>query len=339
MVEPMASSWSPSEWKRTIRQWGLELGFTRVGFAAAIEPRAREHLLEWLARGFHGSMSWMARDPASRCDPQAILPGMRSCVVAALQYHHPDPVPLRPGAPRISRYAWGEDYHAVVQEKLRALDARIRAHRPALRSRIACDTSPVMDKAWAQAAGLGWQGRNTCLIHPDLGSWFFLGEIFLDLELPPDHEVADHCGTCTRCLDVCPTGALPEPYVLDSRRCISYLTIERRGDLTPDEALAIGEWLVGCDLCQDVCPWNRDAPISTEIRFRPRPDLAARPTAEWALLEDEEYRRAVQGTAITRIKPAEMRRNAAAVGKNAARREGADRAATREELTPPEADR
>lgn len=317
--------------RERIREWGGELGFSRVGFARAVEPAGRRRLLRWLDLGYHAGMAWMARDPESRCDPEKILPGCKTVVAVALNYFGGEPVPLVPEAPRFSRYAWGEDYHQVLGEKLRLLEARIRGARPELRSRLACDTSPVMDKAWAAAAGLGWQGKNTCLIHPEIGSWFFLGEIFLDLDLPPDPIVLDHCGSCTRCLEVCPTDALVRPYVLDAARCISYLTIEHRGEFpdaltseppaaepakTPSAAEAIGDWLVGCDLCQDVCPWNRKAPATEESRFRPRPGLADRSPEEWMGMSDEEYRTAVRGSAVTRIKPPDMRRNAAAVAAN-----------------------
>ncbi len=302
--------------KEEIRAWGLELGFTRIGFAAAEEPAGSRRLLEWLMSGFHGGMAWMARDPETRIDPQKILPGARSVVAAALNYFHPDPVPLRPGGPRISRYAWGDDYHQVMREKLRTLEGRIRAVRPGVRTRVACDTSPVMDKAWAAAAGIGWQGKNTCLISPREGSWLFLGEIFLDVRLTPDPPVEDHCGTCTACLEACPTGALTEPYLLDSRRCISYLTIEHRGPFDAEQARQVGDWLAGCDICQDVCPWNRKAPVSSENRFRPRATMADLSSEDWTSQDDAAHAERVRGTALTRIKAAEMRRNAAAVLRN-----------------------
>jgi epoxyqueuosine reductase len=306
---------TPASRKRRIREWGHELGFDRVGFAVAEEPPGSRRLLDWLSRGYQAGMGYMARDPQARLDPQKILAGARSVVVCALDYLHPGPVPLRPEAPKISRYAWGDDYHEVLGEKLRILEARIREDAPAVKSRIACDTSPVMDKAWGAAAGAGWQGKNTCLIHPDRGSWFFLGEILLDLELPPDSVIADHCGTCRRCLDACPTGALVEPYLLDARFCISYLTIEHRGEFTREQGERIRKWLVGCDICQEVCPWNHRAPVSREERFRPR--AFVRMTAEeWAGISDESYRDRVCGTAVTRIKPAAMRRNVEAVLRN-----------------------
>ena len=331
--------------RERIRAAGLGLGFSRVGFAAAVPGAEMDRLRTWLDRGYHGGMAWMARDVAGRGDPERILPGARSVVVVSMRYRHPDP-PRPEAAPRISCYAWGDDYHEVLGARLRALEVGLRAEHertlaeqavtpsieepvgerfgasfPAeLRTRLACDTSPVMDKAWAEAAGIGWLGKNACLIHPREGSWFFLGEIFTNLPLPPDAPVEDRCGTCRRCIDACPTDALVEPYVLDARRCISYLTIEHRGDFGAEERAALGEWLVGCDICQEVCPWNRQSPLSDEPRFAPRAGLVERTAAEWRDLDDEHYREAVRGTAITRVKPGMMRRNAGAVIEN--RKEG-----------------
>jgi epoxyqueuosine reductase len=301
---------------RAIRDAGLDLGFSLVGVAAAVEPAGSRRLLDWLDLGYHGPMAWMARDPEARLDPERILPGARTVVVAALRYRHPSP-PLASAAPRISCYAWGEDYHEVLLRRLRHLEARIRAilGEP-LRTRLACDTSPVMDKAWAAASGIGWLGKNACLIHPREGSWLFLGEIFLDRELPGDAPMPDRCGDCRRCLDACPSGALVSPYVLDARRCISSLTIEHRADFTAQERGMVGEWLAGCDVCQEVCPWNRRAGLSSDPAFAPRSELVQRAAAEWAALDDASCRDLLRGTALARIKPAMMRRNAAAVLEN-----------------------
>jgi epoxyqueuosine reductase len=212
----------------------------------------------------------------------------------------------------------------VVGAKLHALADRIREASPEARIRIACDTSPILEKAFAQSAGLGWIGKNTCLLHPKLGSWFFLGELFTTIAFPPDPPVTDLCGSCTRCLDVCPTEAFPEPYVLDANRCISYRNIEHRGPHPERWRPEMGEWLVGCDLCQEVCPWNRKAPTSREERFQPRPELTRTTADEWSSLSDDEYRARVRGTAITRIKPPDMRRNAEVVRANQSRRQAED---------------
>lgn len=304
------------EAREAIRQAGLDLGFTLVGFAPAEAPAGSRRLLDWLELGYAGPMAWMARDPEARLDPQRILPGACSVVAAALRYKHPSPSG-NSSAPRISCYAWGDDYHLVMGRRLRDFEARIRAilGEP-VRTRLACDTSPVMDKAWAGAAGIGWLGKNACVIHPREGSWFFLGEIFLDRELPPDAPLPDRCGTCRRCLDACPTGALAAPYLLDARRCISSLTLEHRAPFAAWEQAAVDDWLAGCDICQDVCPWNRRAPFSAEDAFAPRPPLVTRSAAEWAALDDDACRDAVRGTALTRIKPPMMRRNAEAVLQN-----------------------
>ncbi len=261
-------------------------------------------------------MAWLARDPERRVDPEAILPGCRSVVVVTLQYLRSEPVPLRPGLPKVSRYAWGDDYHEILGEKLERLRELVVRARPDARVRIACDTSPIAEKSFAAAAGVGWLGKNACLIHPRQGSWFFLGELFLDFELPPDAPIRDMCGSCRRCLDACPTDAFPEPYVLDARRCISYWTIEHRGVMPEPWPSAIGEWLVGCDICQDVCPWNRKAPLSNEERFRPRPQLAERTAAAWLAAEEGDIRTDLRGTAVTRIKPADLKRNASHVESN-----------------------
>jgi len=309
--------------KEQVRQWGEALGFERVGFGPANEPSgSRTRLQAWLDRGYHASMAWMARDPIRRVDPERILEGARSVIAVALVYDMPEPVPAAPGLPKVSRYARGDDYHEVIGTKLRQLADQIRGAVPEAKVRIACDTSPILEKPFAESAGLGWIGKNACLIHPRLGSWFFLGELFTTISFPPDPLITDLCGSCTRCLDACPTGALSEPYVLDSNRCISYRNIEHRGPHPASWRAQMGEWLVGCDICQEVCPWNRKAPVSREPRFAPRAELTTVRAEEWEAMDDGEYRQRVKGTAITRIKPADMRRNASVVRENLARSSG-----------------
>ena len=321
-----ATSVTGSEWKARIRGWGEDLGFSKVGFARAqdLVPEG-VRLLEWLRRGYQAGMGWMAREPERRYTIERILPEARTVIACALQYKpastaNPTTVTQARNVdrtrPLISTYAQGEDYHDVLGAKLHRLRDRIAAERPALRSRIACDTSPILDKPFAAAAGLGWIGKNTCLIDRDLGSWFFIGEIFVDFEIPPDETVADHCGTCTRCLEVCPTDAFPEPYVLDATRCIAYRNIEHRGSFPDGWSESIGEWLVGCDLCQDVCPWNRKSPETSEDAFRPISEIVDVTLGEWAEMEDAEIRRRIKRSAVSRIKPADLRRNARAVQEN-----------------------
>ncbi|MEZ4649264.1 MAG: DUF1730 domain-containing protein [Candidatus Eisenbacteria bacterium] len=196
-----------SELRETIRSFGLELGFTRVGFAAAAEPPGtRERILEWLARGHHASMAWMERDPSRRWEPERILPGAKSVIVVSMIYRTDAPVPVRPGLPRISRYAHGRDYHEVLGERLHALTAELERLAPGTRTRVACDTSPIADKAFAREGGIGWIGKNSCLIHPEDGSFTFLGEVSRPRP-SSDPAIRDHCGSCTRCLDACPTDA------------------------------------------------------------------------------------------------------------------------------------
>lgn len=245
------------------------------------------HLPEWLARGYAGEMKYL-HDPR-RAHPRLVLEGARSLIAVALNYNapHPRSTELPPAAaadpPRgwISRYAWGDDYHEVIQEKLQALLAEMRAQFPEpFDARAYTDTGPILERVAAKCAGLGWLAKNTCLIHPRLGSWLFLGIIVTTLELEPSLGHAqspppDLCGTCTRCLDACPTQAFPAPYVLDARRCISYLTIELRGAIPEELRPNMGRAVIGCDICQDVCPWNRKAPVTTLAALQPRQQAAS----------------------------------------------------------------
>jgi epoxyqueuosine reductase len=248
------------------------------------------HLPEWLARGYAGEMKYL-HDPR-RAHPRLVLEGARNLIVVALNYNAPHPrstelppaaAPAADAPPRgwISRYAWGDDYHEVIQEKLRALLAEMRAQFPEpFDARAYTDTGPILERLAAKYAGLGWLAKNTCLIHPRLGSWLFLGVIVTTLELDPSlgpvqSPPPDFCGTCTRCLDACPTQAFPAPYVLDARRCISYLTIELRGTIPEELRPHMDRAVIGCDICQDVCPWNRKAPVTTLAAFQPRQQAAS----------------------------------------------------------------
>jgi epoxyqueuosine reductase len=366
---------TPDERTRWITERARAAGFELCGVvavpedsraaatAAASAPAGAfdelRHLPEWLARGYAGEMKYL-HDPR-RARPRLVLEGARNLIVVALNYNapHPRSTELPPAAadapPRgwISRYAWGDDYHEVIQDKLHALLAEMRAQFPEpFDARAYTDTGPILERVAAKYAGLGWLAKNTCLIHPRLGSWLFLGVIVTTLELDPSLGPAqppppDLCGTCTRCLDACPTQAFPAPYVLDARRCISYLTIELRGAIPEDLRPQMGRAVIGCDICQDVCPWNRKAPVTTLAVFQPRqqtansesqsgtgiaempadalgPSLLA-PELEWlASLSPREFSATFRHSAIKRAKWRGMVRNACvALGNSGVPRENA----------------
>src|SRR5918911_1021130 len=276
-----------------IRERARLEGFEKVGITPAAplaDERAR--LDEWLARGFQGAMAWMERDPARRTDPRELLPGARSVVAVALNYYTPHAHAPDPAAGKISRYAWGDDYHDVLGERLRALLAYVKEECPEAEGKICVDAQPSMDKAWAVRAGLGWIGKHTNRSTREYGSWVFLGELILNVELEYDTErVEDHCGTCQLCIESCPTGAIVEPYVVDSNRCISHATIELRApsEIPTEVAARMDGWLYGCDVCQDVCPWNRFEQPTDETRFEPRAGETSAPLAQILALTDEEY--------------------------------------------------
>lgn len=307
-----------TELTRLIRQKALELGFQKIGIVAA-EPLLPEgdHLNEWLRRGFHGEMRWMQREPEKRADPRLLLSSARSVIVVALNYYTPHRHENSASQGKISRYAWGDDYHEVVGEKLRALLDQIKTAAPMAEGKVCVDTAPMMDKAWAVRAGLGWLGKHTNLITKEYGSWVFIGEILINLELEYDTDtVPDHCGSCTACLDACPTQAIVEPFVVDSNRCISYATIELRAPELPGQvAENLDGWLYGCDVCQDVCPWNRFEQATAEIRFEPRAGNVSAGIDEILDLTPEEYAGRFRRSAIKRAKLSGLQRNARALKK------------------------
>lgn len=244
-----------------IKRRASELGLDACGITSA-EPSSRaDFYREWTARGAAGEMAWLSRDPERRSDPRNVLPGARSLIVAGLNYWQPEP----PRRGRIAKYALGDDYHEVLLEKLRTLAAEIE--RSGAQAKIYVDTGPVLEKPLAQRAGLGWQGKSTMLLHRGFGPWLLLGEIITTLDLESDAPATDHCGSCHRCLDACPTGAITAPYQLDARRCIAYLTIELKGPIPEEMRPLIGNRVYGCDECLDVCPWNRFAQTTKEARF------------------------------------------------------------------------
>ena len=306
-----------------IKRYARELGFSKVGIAKAEQLAERSHLNEWLARGYHGEMAWMTRDPEQRTDPKNVFPDARSVVVVALNYYTPHEHEVsttrvsgwdhaRSVTGKISRYAWGDDYHEIVGGKLRELLQWIQQRSPEAEGKVCVDIQPIMDKAWAVHAGLGWVGKHTNVITQEYGSWVFLGELLLNLELEYDREeVADQCGSCTLCIDECPTGAIVEPYVLNSNLCISHATIESRAPEMRAEVVANLEgWLYGCDICQDVCPWNQMVPATDESRFEPRPGNVNASLSEILELTPETYASRFRHSAIKRAKLFGLQRNA-----------------------------
>jgi epoxyqueuosine reductase len=287
--------------KTAIREEALRLGFDAVGFApAALAPEARANLSQFIARGYHGDMGWLAARTTERGHPKALWPEAASVVVLGLNYAPADD-PLAPLARKteggISVYARGRDYHDIVKSRLKALARTITARWPG-ELKVFVDTAPVMEKPLAARAGVGWQGKHTNLVSRQWGSWLFLGEIYLSMALPADEAEGDHCGQCSRCLDVCPTRAFPAPYRLDARRCISYLTIEHKGHIDLELRPLMGNRIYGCDDCLAVCPWNKFARATREPGFAPRaaPDLAA-----LAQLDDAQFRAMFSGSPIKRI--------------------------------------
>ena len=310
---------SPAELTAEVRRRARELGFEKVGVVRAgplTEERAR--LEEWLARGHHASMAWMERDTARRTDPRELLPGARTVVAVALNYFTPHEHAGGEGVGKISRYAWGDDYHDVLGERLKALLAHVKEVAPGVEGKVCVDAQPAMDKAWAVRAGLGWIGKHTNLITRDYGSWVFLGELLLDAELEYDAaREEDHCGTCTLCIEACPTGAITEAYVVDSNLCISHATIELRdAELPAPVAERLDGWLYGCDVCQDVCPWNRFERPTAEPRFEPRPGSVSPPLEEIASLTHEAYVERFRRSPVKRAKLAGLQRNARTLLKN-----------------------
>ncbi len=289
--------------REAIRDQALASGFDAVGFAEAhLEGEARAGLSEFIARGYHGDMGWLAGTATRRGDPHALWPEARTIVVLGVSYSpEVDPLALsdRPECGVVSVYARGRDYHDTLKRRLKTLARWIEEHWPGA-LKLFVDTAPVMEKPLAQAAGLGWQGKHTNLVSRRFGSWLFLGEIYLSLELKPDPAVSDHCGSCRRCIDACPTAAFPAPHRLDARRCISYLTIEHKGMIPVDLRPAIGNRIYGCDDCLAVCPWNKFAQAAHAPDFLPRHELTAPRLAALASLDDAAFRKMFAGSPVKR---------------------------------------
>lgn len=307
-----------------VKSLAREIGFELVGITPAGVPRTWSEFQAWLNNGYAGEMSYLTNRSEAYRNPQLVLEGVRSLVLLGLNYKTTAPLPCPSGSGQTSRYAWGtSDYHDVIRGKLKLLSREMKQRQPGVRTRGIVDTAPLLERDFARLAGLGWFGKNTLLLNKSMGSYFFLAALLTDAELEPDspHETA-HCGTCTRCLDVCPTEAFVEPYVLDARKCISYLTIELRGAIPRELRHGMGEWLFGCDLCQEVCPWNRKAPESPEETFQPREDLATVELAELFDLDEKTFEERFGATPLARPGRGGILRNAAIVLGNQRRAEG-----------------
>jgi epoxyqueuosine reductase len=308
----------PLEITQELKRRAAELGFSLSGVAPAAAPAGGDRFDQWLAAGYAGQMHYLADRRDAYRHPRHVLDGVRSILMLAMNYQAATPVgeaASAAGTGRISRYAWGDaDYHDLIHNRLHTLADFLRSHVPDAQARGVVDTAPLMERELAQAAGLGWIGKNTLLLNRTAGSWFFLAALLTDVELAYDapHET-DHCGTCRACLDACPTGAFPQPYVLDASRCISYLTIELRDAVPIELRPGIGDWVFGCDVCQEVCPWNSHAPASTEAAFAPRPDTNPIDLIELFDLDDAAFRARFRHTPLWRPRRRGLLRNAAIV--------------------------
>ena len=292
----------------------MRLGFDRVGVAPAVVPPGYGRYLDWVEQGRAAGMGYMVNRAEARGHPSHVLEGARSVIVVALVYGRPDQASPGPTEGKVARYARGADYHEVLWRRLDELLAWLKVERPGMAGRAVCDTAPLLERDFAQLAGLGWIGKNTCLIDRKIGSFTVLGSILVDLELQYDIPLAtNHCGTCTRCIDACPTVAITAPYQLDARKCLSYWTIEHKGEIPDPIAEDLGDWAFGCDICQEVCPWNRKAPAGSEPSFHPDPEWVNPDLIAWLERDPTEFRLRLKGTALARTKRSGLVRNAALI--------------------------
>ena len=293
-----------------IKSKAYELGFEFVGVAKAerMDEEARK-LEEWLNRGFHGKMQYMENHFEKRVDPTKLVEGSKS-VITLLYNYFPTENQKDPAAPKIAKYAYGKDYHFVIKDKLKSFLQAINDEIGDVHGRCFVDSAPVLERDWAKRSGLGWIGKNTLLIHPKLGSFFFLAELIIDLELETDAPIKDYCGRCTRCIDACPTEAIsPGGYVLDGSKCISYLTIELKEAIPETFQGQMDNWMFGCDVCQDVCPWNRFSKKHREPDFEPHPDLLELKKKDWEEITEDVFRKVFRKSAVKRTKFSGLKRN------------------------------
>lgn len=295
-----------------VKEKALEVGFHQVGIAAVdpTDPAPVASLHRWMGKGYQADMDWMANP--KRQDIRRVMPEVRSLICVALNYYTPHQHPQGNEYAKISRYGWGRDYHKVMHKKLKVLTLWLQEQGLGIQARYYADTGPIQDKVWAQRAGMGWIAKNGNVITREYGSWVFLGEVLTNLELTPDKPHTSHCGTCSRCIEACPTSAIAEPFVVDANRCIAYHTIENRSERLP-ESMNLHGWVAGCDICQEVCPWNQRFARETDVAdFQPYPENVSPTLAELAEISDEEWDRRFRASALRRIKPEMLRRNARA---------------------------
>ena len=298
-----------NNYKQLIKDKATELGFFYCGFSKAdfLEEEA-PRLENWLNLNYQGKMSYMANYFDKRLDPRLLVDDAKTVVSLLLNYF-PEEKQYSESL-KISKYAYGEDYHTVIKDKLKELIQFLKENIGDVNGRAFVDSAPVMDKVWAKKSGLGWIGKNSNLIHPKEGSFFFIAELIVDLEVEPDGPMKDYCGTCTKCIDACPTDAIVQPYVVDGSKCISYLTIELKDELLPSEFKGkMDNWMFGCDICQDVCPWNRFSKITQESRFKPNPLLLELNSTEWKELNEEVFNQMFKLSAVKRTKFNGLKRN------------------------------
>lgn len=302
-----------------IRNYALSLGFDACGFAKAERLNSEADRLEkWLSEDRNGTMDWMANNFDKRVDPTLLVPGSKTVVSLLASYHHPNHLEQIgvTDKPLIAKYAQGRDYHKVLKNKLKELFHFTSDLVGGLEGRFFVDSAPVLDKAWAVRAGLGWVGKNSNILNTNLGSYFFIAEMFIDTELVYDIPTTDHCGTCTRCIDACPTDAIYEPYRVDATKCISYLTIEHKGEIDEQYHTNIKNWVFGCDICQDVCPWNTKAKLTQLIDLYPREKVISKNTSDFNALDEESFNILFEGSAVRRTKFSGFNRNLAILNKN-----------------------
>lgn len=307
------------KYTEAVREAAKRLGFDACGFSRARRLTGEEQRLEeWLSAGHHGTMHWMENHFDKRVDPTKLVPGAKSVVSLLCSYNQnfSDIHPKDDDKPKISKYALGDDYHMVLKDKLYELFHFTEELLGGLEGRVFTDSAPVLDKAWAVQSGLGWVGKNSNILNKKLGSWFFIGEMIVDAEFVYDNPVTDHCGTCTRCIDACPTDAIYEPYKVDGSKCISYFTIELRENIPDEYHEKIGDWIFGCDICQDVCPWNRKAKMGSEPSVKARKELIGHDILYWEELDLKKYNDLFRRSAVKRTKYEGLKRNIEIVSQN-----------------------